>query len=100
MKKTHVYYTPMINSKKTEQGQENKSSLDDSDFPPLTKSSTKSTTTTSTSTTMANTILNFLQAAKKTPAPETDPEEESLINDDDDDADVEKPQFKKGFSFD
>jgi hypothetical protein len=49
---------------------------------------------------MANTILNFLQAAKKTPAPETDPEEESLINDDDDDdADVEKPQFKKGFSF-
>jgi hypothetical protein len=93
----------MINSKKTEQEQENKSSLDDSDFPPLTKSSTKSTTTTSTttttttSTTMANTILNFLQAAKKTPAPETDPEEESLINDD---ADVEKPQFKKGFSFD
>jgi len=94
MKKTHVYYTPMINSKRTEQEQENKSSLDDSEFPPLTKSSTKSTTT--TSTTMANTILNFLQAAKKPPAPETDPEEESLINDD---AEVEKPQFKKGFSF-
>jgi hypothetical protein len=84
----------MINSKRTEQEQENKSSLDDSEFPPLTKSSTKSTTT--TSTTMANTILNFLQAAKKPPAPETDPEEESLINDD---AEVEKPQFKKGFSF-
>jgi hypothetical protein len=48
---------------------------------------------------MANTILNFLQAAKKPPAPESDPEEESLVNDDDD-ADVEKPQFKKGFSFD
>ena len=97
MKKTHVYYTPMTNSKRTEQGQENKSSLDDSECPPLTKSSTKSDTTTTT----ANTILNFLQAAKKPPAPETDPEEESLVNDDaHDDAEVEKPQFKKGFSFD
>lgn len=73
MKKTHVYYTPM--SKRQEQS-ENKSTLDDSEFPPL--SATKSSESTSVTT-----ILNFLQAAKKTPEPEPEPEKVGLTCNDD-----------------
>jgi hypothetical protein len=105
-KSHHVYYTPM--SKKAEKEKENK--LDDSEFPSLTKSTT-STSIVANANAIANSIakpiLNFLEAAKKPPAPE----EESMVhsenksdseneNENENDTKNEPVIFKKGLSFD
>jgi len=114
------YYTPM-NKRNTNTNTDTNTAktnvkLDESDFPPLTESSSiiknmassktlstsysNSTSTSSSTSTTINTILNFLQAAKKVHVPE----EQTLINSSDADTDgdadaADAAPFKKGFSF-
>ena len=107
-KSHHVYYTPM--SKRAEKEKENK--LDDSEFPSLTKSTTSTSIVANANANanaianyIAKPILNFLEAAKKPPAPE----EESMVhsenksdseNENENDTKNEPVIFKKGLSFD
>lgn len=97
-KSHHVYYTPM--SKRAEKEKENK--LDESEFPSLTKSKT-STSIVANANSIVKPILNFLEAAKKPPAPE----EESMVHSEnksdsesENDTKNEPIIFKKGLSFD
>jgi hypothetical protein len=89
------YYTPMSKRQNANANSTANSDakLDESEFPPLTKSFKPSTSSTN------NTILNFLQAAKKPPV-----EEEVVLLDENatteeqKDLNIETPK-KSGFSF-